>query len=239
MIGTLLNVAGILVGGGVGLVRPKPLAPATESFFRTGLVAFTAFYGLRLMWQSLGGSVPLVLKQFLILLLAVTLGRLAGRLLHLQKLSNRLGQHARERLSSADPAGSRSPGEGFRVCTALFCAAPLGILGAVQDGTAQYFYPLAVKAVMDGLATMSFVAIFGWGVLLAAVPVLALQGTLTLLGGQVGLFLAQHELQDSLNLVGGLLVACVSLVMLGLKRIELADYLPSLVFAPLLTWLWR
>jgi uncharacterized membrane protein YqgA involved in biofilm formation len=31
----------------------------------------------------------------------------------------------------------------------------------------------------------------------------------------------------------------VALVMLDLKRIELADYLPSLAVAPLLTWLLR
>jgi len=31
----------------------------------------------------------------------------------------------------------------------------------------------------------------------------------------------------------------VALVMLELKRIALADYLPSLALAPLLAWLWR
>ncbi len=239
MIGTLLNVAGILLGGAIGLFRPKPLAPATEAFLKTGLAAFTAFYGLRLIWQSLSGPVSHVLKQVLILFLAVTLGRLVGRLLQLQKFSNRLGRRAREHIASPSPPDQRSPGEGFRVCAALFCAAPLGILGAVQDGTAQYFYPLAIKAVMDGLATMGFVAIFGWGALLAVFPVLAIQGTLTLLGRQMGVPFMGPELVDSLNVVGGLLVACVSLVMLGLKRIELADYLPSLLFAPLITWFWR
>jgi uncharacterized membrane protein YqgA involved in biofilm formation len=51
--------------------------------------------------------------------------------------------------------------------------------------------------------------------------------------------LTQHQLVDAVNAVGGLLVFCVALVMLGLKRIELADYLPSLVTAPLIAWLWR
>jgi hypothetical protein len=52
-------------------------------------------------------------------------------------------------------------------------------------------------------------------------------------------FLEAHNLADSVNAVGGLLVFSVALVILRLKRIQLADYLPSLVFAPLLTWLWR
>ena len=38
---------------------------------------------------------------------------------------------------------------------------------------------------------------------------------------------------------GGFLVVSVALVILEIKKIELADYLPSLFFAPLITWLCR
>jgi hypothetical protein len=47
---------------------------------------------------------------------------------------------------------SARPPPAFNACTILFCAAPLGLLGAVTDGLSGYFYLLAVKAVMDGLA---------------------------------------------------------------------------------------
>jgi uncharacterized membrane protein YqgA involved in biofilm formation len=77
---------------------------------------------------------------------------------------------------------------------------------------------------------------FGWSVLLAALPVLAFQGSITLGCTQ----LAQKFPQDaaillSVNCVAGMLVFAVALVILQLKKIELADYLPSLLFAPLLT----
>jgi len=68
---------------------------------------------------------------------------------------------------------------------------------------------------------------------------LALQGTITLLCLRAAPQLEAHGLLNSINAAGGLLVFSVALVMLGLKRIELADYLPSLLFAPLLTWIWR
>jgi uncharacterized membrane protein YqgA involved in biofilm formation len=237
MLGTILNVSGILAGGIAGLARRKPLAPATEAYARIVLAAFTAFYGLRLMWLSISGSWPQIFKQLLIVVVALMLGRLTGRLLRFQKLSNHLGRQARERLAAVRLSASRPPGEGFKTCAALFCAAPLGILGAIQEGltTPPYFYPLAVKAVIDGLATMGFVSVFGWGVLLAVVPVLAFQGTLTFVGERFVGPLLSAPMVDSANAVGGLLVSAVALVMLGLKRIEMADYLPSLVFAPLLT----
>src|ERR1051326_8615711 len=89
MIGTILNAAGILIGGVFGLTRRKPLSPATEALFKVTLGAFTVFYGLRLTWASLNGSWLQMLKQLLIAVLALMIGKLAGRLLRLQKTSNR------------------------------------------------------------------------------------------------------------------------------------------------------
>jgi uncharacterized membrane protein YqgA involved in biofilm formation len=90
---------------------------------------------------------------------------------------------------------------------------------------------------MDGLATMAFVTTFGWGVMLSVIPVVAYQGTITLSARFLGSLLEERGLIDSLNATGGMLVFCIALVILELKKIELADYLPSLAFAPLLTWL--
>ena len=240
MIGTALNVVGILGGGIVGLLRRKPLSAATESFFKVALGVFAVYYGLSLTWQSLNGTFLQVLKQLFITVVALMLGRLVGRLCQLQRASNHLGRAARDRISAAKPGDPRRLSEGFKTCAALFCAAPLGLVGAVQDGLSGYAYPLGVKAVMDGLATMGFVRLFGWGAMLAALPVLALQGSITLACAQfLKPLLDTHGLTNSVNAAGGLLVFSVALVILGLKKIELADYLPSLVFAPLITWLLR
>ena len=242
MIGTILNAAGIVVGGLVGLSGRRSLSTANESFFKVTLAALTVFFGLRLTWLSFNGSFGHVLKQFMILMLSLSLGKVIGRFLRLQKLSNSLGRQARDRIAGASPGNPGRLSEGFKTCTALFCAAPLGILGAVQEGlsSSHDFYPLAVKAVIDGLATMGFAQLFGWGPLLSAVPVLALQGTVTLACARFGEpFLTANGLVAPVNAVCGLLIFSVALVMLGLKRIELTDYLPSLAVAPLLTWLLR
>ncbi len=240
MIGTALNVAGILIGGLAGLARQRPLSAANESFFKLILGVLTVFYGLRLTWMSVNGSFLQVLKQLLIALLALMLGKVTGRLLRLQKMSNHLGRQARQRFAATKLADPNQLSEGFKTCAALFCAAPLAILGSVQDGLSGYYYPLAMKAVMDGLATLGFVLVFRWGVLFAALPVLVFQGTVTLLCAQwLKPFLEAHSLVDSVNVVGGMLVFSVALVILELKKIELADYLPSLIYAPLLAWVVR
>ncbi len=234
-----MNVVGIVTGAAVGAVRKQPLSERREHFIRSGLGAFTVFYGMRLVWQSLNGPILQVLKQLGIAILALGIGKFLGRMLHLQRASNRVGQFARERLAEARPDSPRRFADGFTVCTALFCAAPLGWLGAIQDGLSGYFYPLAVKAVMDGFAVMGFIKMFGAGVVMSIVPVFLFQGAITLGCEFLSPWLQRHDLIDSVNTVGGLLVFCVALLIFEIKKIPVADYLPSLAIAPLLTWWWR
>lgn len=246
MTGAILNAAGIITGGILGLARTSPLAQPTQAFFKLGLGVFTIFYGLRLSWLSINGTFQHVLKQIAIACLAMILGKIVGQLLHLQKASNRLGQYARELIERTRPDDPQRFNNGLTACSILFCASPLGFLGAVQDGLpvdaggTGYFYPLAIKGVMDGLAMMSFVTLFGWGGMLAALPVFVLQGSLTIACAlYLEPFLRVHGLVDSVNVVGGFIVCAVGLVIFEIRKVELADFLPSLALAPLISWFWR
>jgi uncharacterized protein len=235
MIGTILNCVGILLGGAVGLARKNRIRPATEVYVRAILAAFLVFYGLRLSWISfIHGPVLRILAELLVTVLALGIGKLLGRLMRLQQLSNSLGRFAREKMQAPGKDPAQKLSNGFLTCAALFCAAPLAILGPVQDGLTGYFYPLAVKAVMEAFAVMGFVRIFGWGVMLAFLPVLAFQGSITLGVQYLEPFLRTNELVAPIQAVSGLLIFSVSLVMLELKKLHLADYLPSLLVAPLL-----
>ena len=239
MTGAILNAAGILIGGVIGLMRTTPLSAQSQAFFKLALGVFTVFYGLRLTWLSVNGPLPLIFKQLAIAALAVTAGKLLGRLLRFQKASNALGQYARRLIEHTKPDDPHRYGNGLNACAVLFCAAPLGILGAVQDGLSAYYYPLAVKGLMDGLAMTGFVVLFGGGAMLAALPVFVFQAALTLACNLYAEpFLRLHGLLDSVNAVGGLIVCTVGLVIFEFKKVELADFLPSLVVAPLITWLW-
>ena len=237
MTGAFLNAMAILFGGLLGLARREPLSIRTQDFLRRALGVATVFIGLRLVWLHVNGTFSFCTKQVFIALLAITLGHWTGRLLRLQKISNRLGRRAGDAISAAQSKLPRAGVVGFVTCTILFCAAPLGILGAVTDGLAGDFYLLAVKAVMDGLATASFVKLFGWPAALAAFPVYAFLGALTL-ACQSGVqpWLEAHGLTDAVTVTGGFLACIVALVIFEIRKIELANYLPGLALAPLLAW---
>ena len=239
MTGTILNAAAILLGGIVGLTASRQPSLAHQTALRILLGAFAVYAGLSATWQAVNGSFVQVLKQLTIVLLALMLGNLTGKLLRVQKSLNHLGQYARQKISGAHPATPQRTSEGFITCSILFCVTPIAVLGSLQDGFTHNFKTLAVKSVMDGLATMAFVTTFGWGAILSIIPVVACQGTITLLAHLALPWLEKNSLVDPINATAGLLVFCVALIILELKKVELADYLPSLVFAPLLTWLWR
>ena len=239
VVGTILNAAAILVGGVIGLTVTRQPSIEYQKTVKNLMGVMTVYVGLKLtFFDSLSGSFGHRLKQLGIVLLAMSLGKMAGRILHLQKGINHLGNYARDKFSEAQPESNQRVGEGFVTCALLFCVGPMSILGSLQDGLDGRWETLGIKALMDGFSTMAFIPTFGWGVMLSIIPVVAYQGTITLAAKSLAPYLHNQEMLDSVNATGGMLVFCIALIILNIKKVDLADYLPSLAVAPLLTRLW-
>jgi uncharacterized membrane protein YqgA involved in biofilm formation len=92
---------------------------------------------------------------------------------------------------------------------------------------------------MDGLAMMSFVKLFRGPAACAALPVFLFFNGIGLavqLGVRPGL--EPLQLTNSIGAAAGLDTCIVALVIFQVRRVELANYLPALVVAPILThWL--
>ena len=238
-IGAFLNALGILLGALYGLAARRPLTLRTQEFFKTALGTFTVFYGLRLVYENVHGPFTACLKEIFLTAVAVVLGNWLGRLLRVQQISNRIGHYAATRLATAQKTPPGQAAGGFSAATILFCAAPLGLLGTVADGLENYFYLLLLKGVMDGLAMLSFVKMFRWPVAFAALPVFFFFNGLAW-GVRFGLqpWLVGQGLAGAVGIAAGLVTCTVALVILEVRRVELANYLPALAVAPLLAhWL--
>ena len=236
--GAVINAIGILFGAFIGLTWQKAPSLRTQLFFRNAIGAFTVFLGFRSIYLSVNGTFWPCVKEISIMFISVILGFWVGKLFRLQKFSNYLG-----RLSgSAIAAAQRNPGlkssDAFNACAILFCAAPLGIIGAVTDGLSGYFYFLAVKAAMDALAMLGFVKIFDWPAALSALPVLVFFSAVSL-GAELYVkpYLGPAAL-DSVGAAAGLVACLITVVIFEVRRVELANFLPALAVAPLITKLW-
>lgn len=126
--------------------------------------------------------------------------------------------------------------EGWLTATLLFCVGPLTILGALSDGLGRGIDQLVLKSVLDGFASIAFAASFGIGVLMSAVSVIVIQGSITLLGVLLGSVMPEAHIA-ALTATGGLMLVGIALRLLRIKDIAVGDLLPALLLAPLLTQL--
>ena len=178
---------------------------------------------------EVGDSAPM-----LIVLGALLVGGVAGSLLRLEQRVEGFGGWLQGRLSSETGTAERHRFiEGFVVASLVFCTGPLTILGSLNDGLGNGGDQILLKAVLDGFAAVAFAASFGWGVAASVVTIVAIQGSLTLLGVALGDVLPDAHL-SALTATGGLLLVGVALRLLDLKQVKVADLLPALLVAPAL-----
>jgi uncharacterized membrane protein YqgA involved in biofilm formation len=236
--GTLVNVVTVLVGATIGVLVGHRLPERTRTVVTDGLGLVTlliaatsaAAIGNDAWAAAVGDSAPL-----LIVLGALLVGGIVGSLLRLEDRLEGLGGWLQRRLTPQDGSGGRARFiEGFVTASIIFCTGPLTILGSITEGVGQGADQLLLKSALDGFAAIAFAASFGWGVAATSLTVLTVQGSLTALAALLGDFLSDAELA-ALTTTGGLLLVGVALRLLALKQVKVADLLPALVIAPVLT----
>lgn len=243
-LGTIFNVICILVGGLLGLWLSRQIPESTQRRIRRYLAGLTVIAGGYMMAQGLYGgwkgspNIWMFLLLGLIALLSISFGNLIGTKLRLQQRLDQLGAEAKRRLTKAEDDDSHRFSDGFVTCTVLFTVGPMSLLGCVEDGLGNVPTILIVKSVMDGIATLCFAPRFGAGVLLSAVPLLAYQGTVTMLASHLEFMRDEALMLAIFNLIGGMLVLTIVLVILEIQKVPLANYLPALIIGPALTYWW-
>lgn len=239
----MIDVGAILLGGIAGLAMRRQLSVATQQSLQKVIAYACYIVSIILLWsgfRQVDGFVGFMKAGFIVFL-SLILGSLLGKKIGIQKQFSKLGQHAQSRMDAARKTGSRNFNDGFITCALLFCVSPMALFGALQEGLTGNSGVLILKAAVDGLSMMAFVKIFGGGSILSFIPVAAYQGTVTLLA----IWLTKQaavtpEMIASITATNGMLVMCLPLIILNLGRtFPLNDWLPALIIAPFITWLWR
>ncbi|HYQ84844.1 MAG TPA: DUF554 domain-containing protein, partial [Rubrobacter sp.] len=219
-IGTAINVLAVLAGGGIGTLAGARLPQGMRS---------TAMQAIGIVTLLVGVSHFLKVDNVLVPLLSVILGLAIGELLDLDALLRRMGDRLEERFSKGESPVSRA----FVTTSLLFCVGPLTVIGSLQDGSSGDYSLLALKSALDFIAALAFASVLGWGVLLSAGTVLAVQGSLTL-GAAFLDAVITGPMVTATTATGGVLIFGLGLGLLDLKEIKVANMLPALLVAPLL-----
>jgi len=226
MIGTILNVAAILIGGSLGLLVGARLPERLRQTVIYGLGLFTGAIGIQ-MFLKTGNSI--------IVLASLLVGGILGEWWRIEDGLRNLGAVLVKRFAGGNGMGQGTRFiRGFLTASLVFCVGPLTILGAIQDGLSGDYSLLAIKSVLDGFAALAFSSLMGVGVLFSALAILVYQGGLTLLAAQVQTISTPAMMNEMTAAGGVLLVGLAVSSLLELKPIRVGNFLPALVIAPII-----
>ena len=223
-LGTLVNMAAILIGSGIGLLLkngiPKRLQTTISS--AVGLcVVFVGVTGAIKGLMNVSGT-TFETKDTLVVVICMAIGAAIGECLDLEQRMENLGDWVKSKL----PNGSSSSNftEAFVSTSLVFCIGAMAIVGSIFT-----------KAVMDGVLSIVFVASLGIGAAFSMFPVGIYQGSITLLAGLVKPYLTDLMI-GRLSCIGSILIFALGLNLTIGTKIKIANMLPA-VFLPVIVCL--
>ncbi|MCX6535094.1 MAG: DUF554 domain-containing protein [Actinobacteria bacterium] len=224
-LGTIINTATVLAGGGLGLLIGNRIPDRIRVIIVQVIGLVTIAIGLRDVINTDNMVFPLV---------GMVLGAIIGELLRIEDRLEQLGEVLRRKFTN--PESESKFVTGFVTATLLFCVGPLTILGAIEDASGKTPQLYIIKGTLDGFMMIIFSALYGVGAIFSAASVFVIQGSLTLFGTSLDTLLTDR-MRLELFSAGGLAVLAIGLNLLEIKRIRLGSLLPGLVITPLLVWL--
>jgi len=221
MLGTLINAGTVIVGGLLGLAIGEELKKKVNEKFVFDVVGvFTVLLGV---------SMGLKMEHPVSLILGSLLGTLIGEAAKLQEKIERGSELVKKKVG-----GGSTFSEGLLTAFITFCVGPMTVVGSILDGVGEHSI-IITKAIMDGFVAIAYAAAMGMGVVFSALPLLLFQGSLAVLGALMGNVIPAMFLND-LTASGGLILLALGITLLNIKRIKVANMLPSLVFVPVLSY---
>jgi uncharacterized protein len=226
--GTLINAATVLVGTAVGTLLGDRLPDRIRETVMHSLGLVVLVVGVFDALEMFDGPLARFTDASVVIVLgSVVVGGIIGELVGIEGWLNRVGEVLKKRFGR----GQSRFTEGFVVASLVFCVGPLTILGSIDDGMRGDFQTLAIKATLDGFASVAFSSALGWGVGFSVITILLYQGALSLSASAVaGAF--SPAIIGAITASGGILILAIGLRLLELREIRVANLLPAVVLAP-------
>ncbi|MFQ7318174.1 MAG: DUF554 domain-containing protein [Massilimicrobiota timonensis] len=233
--GTIANVLAIIIGGSLGLFCKNLL----KDRYQETIMKAT---GIATMFLALSGTLS---KMFVIqqvgiqttgsmnVILSLVIGALIGEMIDIDHLFEKFGNWLKLKTKSQ---GDHQFVNAFVTASLTVCIGAMAIMGAIQDGIYANPSILFAKAILDFVIILVMSSSMGKGCFFAFIPVAFLQGTLTALSVGLAPFMTTSFL-NHLDMVGNILIFCVGINLIWPRTIRVANLLPALVVAVVLSFL--
>ena len=228
-LGTLIDITLILLGGFAGLAFGRFINGRIQETLLKATAVAIIFIGIS---GAMGGMLSisggeLTAAGSALVVISLALGSLVGEWLNLERQIDRFGEWLKYATGSN---GDSEFVDAFVTASLSVAVGAMSIVGAIQDGMTGDFSILAIKGAIDALLVCTMTASMGKGCIFAAIPVLVLQGALTLLASFLQPLMTAAALAN-LSTVGSILIFCIGVNLIWPKTFRVANMLPAVIVA--------
>jgi uncharacterized membrane protein YqgA involved in biofilm formation len=222
MIATIINCITVLIGSLIGLVIKNHISKEFKHIVESAAGLTTLLIGI---------SMGIATQSYVVLLFSIIIGGLIGYSLKIHDGIYNLGTYLERRTVNKGEGDTFA--KGFLNASVLFCSGAMSILGPIQAGTVQDYEILLIKSFLDGSMAIVFAATYGIGVMFSIFVILVYQGFFTILGSLISPLIGESGINE-LSAIGGIMILMIAFNLLDIKKFKTANYLPSLILAPIL-----
>ena len=231
-LGTIINVALILLGGLIGRLFGKHLTDRLQDTLMKS-------QGLCLLFVGTGGALEQMLTisngelssgGTIMIVVCFALGSLIGEACNFEQLIERFGEWLKMKTGNT---GDRQFVNAFVTTSLTVCIGAMAVVGSIQHGISGDYATLALKGVIDFIIVCAMTASLGTGGMFSAIPVGLFQGSITILATFLQPIMTDAALSN-LSLTGSMLIFCVGVNIVWGKKFKPANMLPTIV----LTIIW-
>lgn len=228
-LGTIINVAGIIAGGIMGLILGKKFKQRVQDTLMSAVAVCVLFLGI-------GGCLEEILivtedgistQGTMMMIVCFAIGALIGEWLNIDYHMEHFGEWLKVKTKSE---GESTFVDGFVTASLTVCIGAMAVVGAITDGLTGDYSILLAKTILDLIIIMIMTASMGKGCIFSALPVALFQGFITLLARFVEPLMTPEALSN-LSLTGSMLIFCVGVNLLWGKKVKVANLLPAIFLA--------
>jgi len=233
--GAIVNTIAVIAGGLIGLFFKRGIKEKYRDGMMKALGVATMFIGMAgaLARMLVIEDGALSAEGSILIAVSLSFGTLIGEFLDIEDWFERLGTWLKAKAKSNDSGFINA----FVTTSLTICIGAMAIVGSLQDGLLHDPGMLYTKALLDFLIVIVFAAALGVGSVFAALPILVIEGSLTLLSGALAGVLTSAVIAN-LAMAGNILIFVVgwNLFTDDKMHVRVANMLPGLLVAAALTF---
>lgn len=215
MLYILWNMIGIEIAGFVSSYAKKIISKAQ-------LQAVLVIANLCIAAVGIQGAITT--KNNILMIISCVLGAMIGVKMDLDGKFNQLGLFIKSLFKTADENFVK----GFITVFMMQCVGSMAIVGPLNIGLKNDSTILSIKIILDICSTLIYGAIYGRSVMLSGPFVFLYETVIFLLAGILQPILTSDVINE-ISAIGSLLIFGMSLDLLGVIKLKVANYLPAIL----------